>query len=138
MPRTDPTRAAGAVSPLSPVVTLAVDAVLVIAFAALGRRSHDSSLDLTEILGTAAPFLIALLVAAVVTRHWGTWSQLWPAGVLTWVITVAGGLLLRVTLFDQTAALAFQLVAAGTLLVLLLGRRLVTALLQRRSHRTRS
>lgn len=121
-----------------PWLTLALDALLVVGFAALGRRSHESSLDLAGILGTAAPFLLALLVAALITRHWRTWAQLWPAGVLTWVITVAGGLLLRVTLFDQTAALAFQLVAAGTLLLLLLGRRLVTVLLRRRSASTRS
>ena len=114
-----------------PWITLGIDAVLVIAFAALGRRSHDSSLDLAGVLGTAAPFLIALLVAAAVTRHWNTWHQIWPAGVLSWMITVLGGLLLRASLFDQTAALAFQLVAAGTLLVLLLGRRLVTVLLRR-------
>lgn len=114
-----------------PWITLVIDAALVIAFAALGRRSHDSSLDLAGVLGTAAPFLIALLVAAAVTRHWNTWHQIWPAGVLNWMITVLGGLLLRVSLFDQTAALAFQLVAAGTLLVLLLGRRLVTVLLRR-------
>lgn len=121
-----------------PWLTLAIDALLVVGFAALGRRSHESSLDLAGILGTAAPFLLALLVAALITRHWRTWAQLWPAGVLTWVITVAGGLLLRVTLFDQTAALAFQLVAAGTLLLLLLGRRLVTVLFRRRSASTRS
>lgn len=114
-----------------PWITLVIDAALVVAFAALGRRSHESSLDLAGVLGTAAPFLIALVLAAALTRHWNTWHQLWPAGVLTWMITVAGGLLLRVSLFDQTAALAFQLVAAGTLLVLLLGRRLVTVLLRR-------
>lgn len=114
-----------------PWITLVIDAALVVVFAALGRRSHESSLDLAGVLGTAAPFLIALVLAAALTRHWNTWHQLWPAGVLTWMITVAGGLLLRVSLFDQTAALAFQLVAAGTLLVLLLGRRLVTVLLRR-------
>ncbi|WOO98345.1 DUF3054 domain-containing protein [Micrococcus terreus] len=114
-----------------PWITLVIDAALVVAFAALGRRSHESSLDLAGVLGTAAPFLIALVLAAALTRHRNTWSQLWPAGMLTWIITVAGGLLLRVSLFDQTAALAFQLVAAGTLLVLLLGRRLVTVLLRR-------
>lgn len=118
---------------LPAVLSFLIDAVLVIVFAALGRRSHESSLDLPAVLETAAPFLIAVAVAALVTRHGRTWAQLWPAGVLVWIITVGLGLLLRVTLFGDTAAVAFQLVAAGTLFVLLMGRRLVTVVLRRPS-----
>lgn len=136
--QTPPARHAADHSGRWAVLTLLIDAVLVVLFAALGRRSHESSLDLIGVLGTAAPFLISLAVAALITRHARTWSQLWPAGVFVWAITVVGGLLLRVWVFGDTAALAFQFVAAGTLMLLLLGRRLVTWLLMRRASAAQS
>lgn len=120
------------------LVTFIIDAVLVVTFAALGRRTHESGMDLAGVLTTASPFLIALAVAALVTRHAHTWTQLWPAGVLVWLITVVLGLVLRVTLFADTAAFAFQLVAAGTLFVFLIGRRLVTWLIVRSAARRQS
>ena len=111
------------------------DVVLIILFAALGRRTHASGLDAAGILWTALPFLLAWAAATVMTRR--NWSGLWPAGVLVWVITVVGGLALRVLLGDS-AAVSFQLVTAGVLGAFLLGRRLVTTLLLRWRRQPRS
>lgn len=111
------------------------DVALIILFAALGRRTHASGLDAAGILWTALPFLLAWVVATVVTRR--NWSGLWPAGVAVWVTTVAGGLAVRVLLGDG-AAFSFQLVTAGVLGSFLLGRRLVTTLLMRRRQQPRT
>jgi hypothetical protein len=118
-----------------PGLALAADALLIIVFAALGRRTHESGMDPAGILWTALPFLIAWAAATLAT-HRG-WALLWPSGVVVWLVTVIGGLLLRV-LFGDTAAFSFQLVTAGVLGVFLLGRRLVTTLLLRPGPRARS
>ena len=48
----------------------AIDAVLIVGFAALGRRSHDEGSSLAGILEVAAPFLIAMAVGWLVARAW--------------------------------------------------------------------
>jgi drug/metabolite transporter (DMT)-like permease len=108
-----------------------VDAVLVLIFAVIGRASHDESP--AGFLITAWPFLVALIVGHVFAallpgRPRRPWSVLW--GVVVWVVTVAGGMLLRVATGD-TAQLAFIIVATLTLGVLLVGWRAVTALVRR-------
>ncbi len=118
-------------------MSLTLDAVLIVLFAAQGRTTHESGTDLGGLLFTALPFLLAWAIATAVTRPHRTWTQIWPAGVVVWLVTVAGGLALRVA-FGGTAALAFQGVTAGALAVLLLGRRAVTALFLRWRRRTRS
>ncbi|MBG6083380.1 DUF3054 domain-containing protein [Zhihengliuella flava] len=112
-------------------LNLLLDAVLIIIFAAIGRRTHEHGLDVLGVLGTAAPFLLALLALASMTRYPVTSDRLWPQGVMTWLGVVAFGLALRV-IFGDTAALAFVIVTTVTLGILLLGRRLVTGFLARR------
>ncbi|MFJ2370264.1 DUF3054 domain-containing protein [Microbacterium sp. NPDC087665] len=109
-----------------------VDAVLVLIFAVIGRASHDESP--AGFLLTAWPFLVAMLVghllaALLPARPRQPWSVLW--GVVVWVVTVIGGMLLRVATGD-TAQIAFIIVATLTLGVLLVGWRAATALLRRR------
>ncbi|WP_115931305.1 DUF3054 domain-containing protein [Citricoccus nitrophenolicus] len=118
-------------------MNLTLDAVLIVLFAAQGRKTHESGTDLGGLLFTALPFLLAWAIATALTRPHRTWAQIWPAGVVVWLVTVAGGLALRVA-FGGTAALAFQWVTAGALAVLLLGRRAVTALILRSRRRRRS
>lgn len=120
--------------PKSWIPPLLIDLVLVILFAALGRRSHAEGLDVAGILGTAAPFLIALLVFSGITVVWRQPHRLWPHGVVLWVGTVALGLILRVV-FGATAAVPFIIVATIVLGILLLGRRLVGTMIQRRKVR---
>lgn len=114
-----------------------VDAVLVLVFAVIGRASHDE--DPLGFLLTAWPFLVALVVghalaALVPARPRRPWSLGW--GVIVWVVTVAGGILLRIATGD-TAETPFIIVAALVLAALLLGWRLI-ALLVRRYRAPRS
>lgn len=109
-----------------------VDAVLVLIFAAIGRASHEE--DPAGFLLTAWPFLVALVVGHLVAallpgRPRRPWSLLW--GAVVWVVTVAGGMLVRV-LSGDTAEVPFIIVATLVLGVFLLGWRAVAALLRRR------
>nr|WP_201469012.1 DUF3054 domain-containing protein [Microbacterium hydrocarbonoxydans] len=114
------------------VPALLLDAVFVLVFAVIGRASHDESP--AGFLITAWPFLAALvaghLVAALLPgRPRRPWAPAW--GAVVWVVTVAGGMLLRVSTGD-TAQIAFIIVATITLGILLIGWRAAAALLRRR------
>ncbi|MBJ7456123.1 MAG: DUF3054 domain-containing protein [Thermoleophilia bacterium] len=104
----------------SPLILL--DAGLVIAFAALGRRSHDEGVTLAGVLEVAAPFLIALGVGWLVARAWRTPAAL-STGAVVWAVTVVLGLALRNAVFDRGVAVSFMIVATLTLGALLLGWR---------------
>lgn len=111
---------------------LIVDALLVLVFAVIGRASHDE--DPGGFLLTAWPFLVALVVGHLVAfllpaRPRRPWSLAW--GAVVWVITVAGGMLLRVASGD-TAQVPFIIVATIVLAVFLLGWRAVALLVRRR------
>ncbi|GHD12641.1 DUF3054 domain-containing protein [Zhihengliuella salsuginis] len=112
------------------IISLAVDAALIIVFALLGRQTHEHGLTLAGIAQTAAPFLLALLAMASMTRYPETHLRFWPQGVMTWLGVVAFGLALRV-IFGATAATPFVIVTVITLGVLLMGRRAVSRLIAR-------
>ena len=105
-----------------------LDVLLVLVFAAVGRRSHAEGLDVAGILRTAWPFLAGTaagwLVAGVALDA-GPRSLAFGAVVV--VCTVAIGMLLRRLTGDGTA-LPFVVVATTVVTVLLLGWRLVARL----------
>jgi hypothetical protein len=106
-----------------------IDALLVLAFAAIGRASHESSVPGGSGLGlltTAWPFLAALAVGWIVSTAWRAPSAPLRTGVPVWAVTVVGGMLLRAA-SGQGTALPFIAVATLTLLALLVGWRLVAA-----------
>ncbi len=105
------------------VLAFLLDAVLVVAFAATGRASHDSDV-LAGLWHTSWPFLAGLLMAWVAVRAWRSPTAIVPTGLVIWVVTVVGGMLLR-ALSGQGTALPFVVVATLTLLVLLIGWRLI-------------
>jgi len=112
-----------------------VDAVLVLVFAVIGRASHGE--DPGGFLLTAWPFIVALLLGHIVAallpaRPRRPWSLAW--GAVVWLVTVVGGLLLRVVAGD-TAQIAFMIVTTLVLGVFLVGWRAVAALLRRRAGR---
>ena len=90
--------------------SLVTDVVSVVAFVAIGRRNHDESTGLDGIVSTAAPFLVALAVTWLVMLVWR--DPLSPrSGVVTWIGTVALGMVLRNLVFDDGTATAFVIVA---------------------------
>lgn len=112
----------------------AIDALLIVGFAALGRRSHDEGSSLAGILEVAAPFLIAMAVGWLVARAWRT--PLAPAtGVVIWLVTIVVGMALRSLVFDRGIAPAFIIVALLTLALLLVGWRLLATWLAGRRGR---
>lgn len=105
-------------------VTAAVDLALIIAFAALGRRTHDEGAALTGTLTVAAPFLIGYAVAAVAFRLDRAPRNVGRGAVVA-VVGVGLGLGLRGTVFDRGLAPAFVVVAVVAVTALLVGWRLI-------------
>jgi hypothetical protein len=108
-----------------PALAIVADLVAVVVFAAIGRMSHGESDDLLGLLGTAAPFILGVLVmwaTPVVRVH--------PVGVraalAVWAGTVVIGLVVRAG-FTWSLPLSFVVVTAISLAVLLLGWRALSA-----------
>jgi hypothetical protein len=114
------------------VGALALDAALVIVFAIIGRSSHAEGLDVVGVWGTAWPFLAGLAVGWAAARAWRHPRAPWPTGVIVWAATLVVGMLLRLA-SDQGVQVAFVIVAALTLAILLVGWRGVVALIARGS-----
>lgn len=120
-------------SPRTTALAFALDLVLVIAFAALGRASHQEAVLGAGGLGlveTAWPFAVALAAAWLVTLAFRKPLAPVRTGLPVWVITVAGGMLLR-AVSGQGTAIAFIIVASVTLLLFLVGWRVIATLIAR-------
>jgi hypothetical protein len=105
-----------------------LDVVLVLLFAAVGRRSHTEGVDVAGIVRTGTPFLVGTAAGwllAGLTLDSGPRSLAFGAVVV--VCTVVVGMLLRRVAGEGTAW-SFVLVATTVLAVLLLGWRLVARL----------
>lgn len=111
-------------------LALGLDAVLVIVFAAIGRGSHARDATLAGLFETAWPFLAGLAVVWVLTVAWKRPLSVLTTGIPLWIGTVAFGMLFR-ALSGQGTAIAFVIVATLTLALLLVGWRLVAALLRK-------
>ena len=78
-------------------VAFVLDLVAVIAFVAIGRRSHDEDSGLANLFEIAAPFMIGVAAGWAILRLWQ--SPLWSnRAVGMWLITVALGMVLRLSL----------------------------------------
>lgn len=105
-----------------PVVALLVDAVCVLAFAAVGTRTHAGRLTVTAAAETAWPFLAGAGVGWLLCRAWRRPLDIVPTGVVVWLATVVVGMLVRRATGEGTAT-AFVVVASVVTAVLLLGWR---------------
>jgi hypothetical protein len=104
-----------------------LDAVLVVVFAAVGRRSHAEGVDVAGILRTAWPFLAGAAAGWVVASLTvGEPRSLGFGGVVV-AATVVVGMALRLAT-GQGTAWSFVVVATVVLTVFLLGWRLVARL----------
>jgi len=104
------------------VVAFALDLVAVVAFVAIGRRSHEEDSGLGNLFEIAAPFLIGAAIAWAITRLWQQpfWSN---RAIVMWLITVAAGMVLRNLGFDRGTATSFVIVTTIVLGVFMLGWR---------------
>lgn len=118
----------------SVVPAFVLDVVLVIIFAGIGRGSHAREATLLGLFDTAWPFLLGLTISWLVTLAWRDPIAPVRTGLPLWIGTVLIGLLAR-SLTDQGTALPFVLVATGTVGLLLVGWRALTAIIRRRTER---
>ncbi|MFE4456134.1 DUF3054 domain-containing protein [Nocardia tengchongensis] len=118
-----------------------VDVVLVLVFCAIGRRSHDEAIA-AGLLRTFWPFGTGLLLGWVISvavaagREGVSAAQrfdgraVWPTGVIVWLSTLVGGMVLR-AVSGQGVALSFVIVAATFLALFLIGWRAAARVLLR-------
>ena len=122
------------VRPRTIALALVLETVLVVAFSARGRASHDSDV-FGGLWQTAWPFLVGLALGWLVTLAWRAPLAPVRTGLGVWAATVIGGMLLRAASGQGTAP-AFIIVATRTLLVLRVGGRVIaTRGARRRSRR---
>ncbi|MFN8026039.1 MAG: DUF3054 domain-containing protein [Acidimicrobiia bacterium] len=95
---------------IHPVVAFLVDLVAVVVFVLIGRRTHHEDAGFTGFLRVAWPFVAALVIGWLVTRLWQA-PLAWGRVAVLWVVTVAGGMLLRITVEDHEFKVAFTIVA---------------------------
>lgn len=112
-------------------LALGLDTFSVVLFVAIGRREHEQDSAISGLIGTAAPFLIALAIGWLITRVWHRPTS-WTTGVGVWATTIVAGMLLRRLVFDDGTATSFVIVAALFLALFLIGWRLVFSLAERR------
>jgi hypothetical protein len=113
------------------LVALATDALCVVVFCTIGRRSHAECLNVTGIAETAWPFLVGTGVGWLLARGWRRPQAVVPTGLMVWVCTVAVGMLLRKAT-SQGVAPSFIVVASLSTAVLLLGWRVAVGMMSRR------
>jgi hypothetical protein len=108
------------------------DAACVVAFAALGRASHDEGSAVAGTLGVAAPFLIGAAVGWAAARGWRAPTAL-TTGAAAWAGALVVGMTLRNLAWDRGTAPSFVIVTAIVLGLLMLGWRLLLRLRARRA-----
>lgn len=118
-----------------PAAALAVDVVLLVLFAGIGRASHEEANPVVGVLSTAWPFLVGTGLGWVVVR---ATRRAWPVavapGVTVWFATVLVGMVLR-RATGQGTAMSFVVVASVVLAAFLLGWRALGAYAARRATR---
>ena len=116
----------GRVTPRTVALAATLDVIAVFLFVAIGRNNHDESGPvIVGILKVAAPFVIGLALGWLAARAWLAPLSPVPTGVVIWLVTVIGGMLLRRFVFDRGTALPFIIVASLFTLLLLVGWRVL-------------
>ena len=108
-----------------------VDAVLVLVFVAIGRRSHTEGITISGVAETGWPFLAALGLGWLVARAWRGPLGIRSPALVIWAATVVGGVALRLV-SGQGAQVSFIIVTALVLGLFLLGWRSLTAFVRSR------
>lgn len=103
-------------------LAVGLDVFAVVIFVAIGRRNHDESSALTDVLATGAPFLVGLAVAWAGAAAWRRPTRV-LTGVAVWPTTVLVGMIVRRLVFDRGTATSFVIVATVFLGVCFVGWR---------------
>lgn len=114
-----------------PLVFL-LDAVSVVVFATFGRGAHSEGLGFGQVWGTAWPFLVGLVVGWIVVLAARRDPATVRSGVLVWVTTLVGGMVIRGIGDGRVPHWSFMVVAALATGVFLLGWRALRAAVSRR------
>lgn len=117
---------ASSASRLVVAVAAAVDAFLILVFAAVGRDAHQRGDAVTGVLLTAWPFLAGAALGWLAARAWRQPLSPRRAGLPVWLAAVGAGMLLRL-LTGQAVVLPFIIVALLGLGLLIAGWRLAWA-----------
>jgi hypothetical protein len=112
-----------------------LDTFAVVLFVAIGRREHERDSAIAGLIGTAAPFLIALVIAWLVLRAWRRPVDL-RTGVGIWAIVVVGGMVLRNLVFGDGTAASFVIVATLFLALFIVGWRGAFTVIEHRRERS--
>ncbi len=120
---------------------LAGDVVALLAFTILGRRTHDEAVGLAaalDVVTTAAPFVVAWVVAALALGGASTERTTTPASMvvytlLTWEATLPLAIALRALMLGRFSPWTFYLVAAIVPLLFLLAWRTAFVIASRRT-----
>lgn len=104
----------------------AVDAFLILVFAAVGRDAHQRGDAVAGVLMTAWPFLAGAALGWLAARAWRHPLSVRRAGLPIWFAAVAAGMLLRL-LTGQAVVLPFIIVALLSLGLSVAGWRLAWA-----------
>ncbi len=118
----------------SAATAAATDTACILAFCALGRRSHDEGVTARGVAETGWPFLTGAAVGWLASRGWRAPTALTPTGLVVWLSTVAVGMLLRKATSASVAG-PFIAVAATVTATLLLGWRAALSSLAADGHR---
>ena len=119
---------------MSAALAPVLDLVIVLVFAATGRRNHGETGALEGVLTTAWPFLVGACVGwaiVLVARRSLLAGKALTGGVVVWLSTIVVGMLLR-QLSDQGTAISFVIVSLVFNGFFMLGWRALVAFLERR------
>ncbi len=107
-------------------LALVVDLLFVVVFTVIGHWTHAKNLEISGIIDTAWPFVVALVLAWVLNAVWVAPAAPLRTGVGLWATTVLLAMVLRAVIGEGTAG-TFIIVAASFNFVTLVGWRVVTA-----------
>lgn len=115
-------------------LAVGLDTFAVVLFVAIGRREHERDATIAGLIGTAAPFLIALALAWLALRVWRRPAEI-RTGLGVWAIVLGAGMALRNIVFGDGTATSFVIVATLFLALFIVGWRVALAVIERRRHR---
>ncbi|MGN7227730.1 DUF3054 domain-containing protein [Dietzia maris] len=113
-------------------VMIVLDAVLVVVFSTFGRGAHSEGLGVTQVWGTAWPFLIGLAVGWLILLATRRAPAAVGSGVLLWLATLVVGMVIRGLGDGRVPHWSFMVVAGVVTAVLLIGWRAIRAAVVRR------